>query len=131
LFAFGRIDPSVQKLWGMIISHPAFLNPSVSYALKARSFRKSLSFFKSSYLKVYDCICSREVVSKSMENSWLKLGTPARELRLEVTLPTGQSFRWREISPGKFLGVIGQRAVSLAYLFCRNCMSLPHRQVHL
>ena len=53
---------------------------------------------------------------------WQSLGTPASELRLEWTLPTGQSFRWRQTgeAPLEFTGVIGQRAVSmqLASLRC-------------
>lgn len=49
---------------------------------------------------------------------WTLLGTPSRELRLEFTLPTGQSFRWRETSPGsgEFTGVLGRRAMTLRQL---------------
>ena len=28
--------------------------------------------------------------------AWKSLGTPSQELRLEFTLPTGQTFRWRQ-----------------------------------
>lgn len=55
-------------------------------------------------------------MTAATEAGWGKLGTPAEELRLEFTLPTGQSFRWRETSPGIFLGVLGQRAVLLRQL---------------
>jgi 8-oxoguanine DNA-glycosylase Ogg len=42
--------------------------------------------------------------------------TPAAELRLEHTLPTGQSFRWRAAGEGEFRGVVGARAVALRQL---------------
>ena len=44
--------------------------------------------------------------------AWRFLGTPSEELRLEYTLPTGQSFRWRDMGEGLFTGVIGKRVVS-------------------
>ena len=46
------------------------------------------------------------------ESGWCSLGTPAAELRLEWTLPTGQSFRWRRAGEDEWVGVVGQRAVS-------------------
>ena len=46
------------------------------------------------------------------ESGWRSLGTPAAELRLEWTLPTGQSFRWRRAGEDEWVGVVGQRAVS-------------------
>lgn len=42
---------------------------------------------------------------------WRSLGTSKQELRLEYTLPTGQSFRWRETGRDEYTGVIGQRVV--------------------
>lgn len=50
--------------------------------------------------------------------AWRSLGIPASELRLEWTLPTGQSFRWRQTGtdPLEFTGVVGQRAVRLRQL---------------
>lgn len=54
--------------------------------------------------------------SSSHTMQWNYLGTPADELRLEFTLPTGQSFRWKEIAPDQYLGVIGHRAVLLKQL---------------
>ena len=44
---------------------------------------------------------------------WRSLGTNARELRLDNTLPTGQSFRWRKTVGGVYVGVIGARVVSM------------------
>ena len=35
------------------------------------------------------------------------------ELRLDNTLPTGQSFRQRKTTAGEYVGVIGQRVVSM------------------
>ena len=47
---------------------------------------------------------------------WRSLGTPALELRLEHTLPTGQSFRWRQTAADEFTGVVGARVVRLRQL---------------
>lgn len=48
---------------------------------------------------------------------WKGLGTPKTELRLEYTLPTGQSFRWKNISGSdEYLGVMGERVVHLRQL---------------
>lgn len=46
------------------------------------------------------------------------LGTPATELRLEFTMPTGQSFRWRSLDSNdeKFVGVCGDRVLVLEQL---------------
>ena len=50
--------------------------------------------------------------------AWRSLGVPPDELSLELTLPTGQSFRWREQpgAAGCFTGVLGSRAVTLRQL---------------
>lgn len=37
----------------------------------------------------------------------------AQELTLDFTLPTGQSFRWRQTQPHEYTGVIGDRLVRL------------------
>ena len=49
---------------------------------------------------------------------WKSLGVTSDELRLEYTLPTGQTFRWRQTSttPDSFIGVLGQRIVHLKQL---------------
>lgn len=55
---------------------------------------------------------------KGLAAGWSLLGTPASELRLEHTMPTGQSFRW--ISPkddrSEYLGVLGNRVMILRQL---------------
>lgn len=43
--------------------------------------------------------------------AWVSLGVGSRELRLEFTLPTGQSFRWRQLGEGRYIGVLGTRVV--------------------
>ena len=70
--------------------------------------------------------CSRSVASSALPSAtcqtpvamggseWRSLNTPASELRLEFTLPTGQSFRWRQTGPQEFTGVIQQRVVCTA-----------------
>ena len=60
------------------------------------------------------CVSRRSMSSTVAADSaagWRLLGTPREELRLEFTLPTGQSFRWRETGPDEYTGVVGQRVV--------------------
>ena len=38
--------------------------------------------------------------------AWTGLNTTQQELRLDATLPTGQSFRWRCVRPGEYVGVV-------------------------
>ncbi|XP_065543058.1 N-glycosylase/DNA lyase isoform X2 [Lathamus discolor] len=38
---------------------------------------------------------------------WRAVPCPAAELRLDLVLPSGQTFRWRESSPGAWTGVLG------------------------
>ena len=51
--------------------------------------------------------------ARDEDSGWVSLGVGAKELRLENTLPTGQSFRWRETTEGDYVGVIGERVVSM------------------
>ena len=51
--------------------------------------------------------------ARDEDSGWISLGVGAKELRLENTLPTGQSFRWRETTEGDYVGVIGERVVSM------------------
>ncbi|XP_033922000.1 N-glycosylase/DNA lyase isoform X2 [Melopsittacus undulatus] len=44
---------------------------------------------------------------------WRALPCPAAELRLELVLPSGQTFRWRESSPGAWTGVLGDTVWTL------------------
>jgi hypothetical protein len=61
-------------------------------------------------------------------NSWTKLGTPASELLLDFTLPTGQSFRWRKTGQGQYTGVIHQRVVRLLiFPFLSVCQGVAER----
>jgi 3-methyladenine DNA glycosylase/8-oxoguanine DNA glycosylase len=46
-------------------------------------------------------------------DGWFSLGTCGAELRLDNTLPTGQSFRWRKTTEGDYVGVVGERVVSM------------------
>ena len=52
-----------------------------------------------------------------LDGSWQSLDCPSSELRLEFTLPTGQSFRWRKTGPQEYTGVIQQRVVSSPLFF--------------
>ena len=51
--------------------------------------------------------------ARDEDSGWVSLGVGAKELRLENTLPTGQSFRWRETTEGDYVGVIGEWVVSM------------------
>ncbi|XP_040214961.1 N-glycosylase/DNA lyase [Rana temporaria] len=44
---------------------------------------------------------------------WRSLPCPSSELRLDFVLPGGQSFRWRESSPGFYTGVVHERVWTL------------------
>ena len=59
------------------------------------------------------------MTTKATTNSGLTLlGTPSTELRLEFTMPTGQSFRWRSLDSNDetFVGVCGDRVLVLEQL---------------
>lgn len=51
--------------------------------------------------------------SRTCADGWRSLQTPPSELTLHFTLPTGQSFRWRETGEREYTGVIGSRVVSM------------------
>ena len=53
---------------------------------------------------------------RSVAVPWKRLGTPRAELLLQFTLPTGQSFRWKETGVDEYTGVIGQRLVCASSL---------------
>nr|XP_047928969.1 N-glycosylase/DNA lyase [Anser cygnoides] len=44
---------------------------------------------------------------------WRSLRCPTAELRLDLVLSSGQTFRWRESSPGAWTGVLGARVWTL------------------
>lgn len=66
------------------------------------------SFLNNNKLKFY-AVAIRRMTSVKV----FSLLCPKSELQLHVTLQCGQSFRWREISPGKWQGVIGHKVWSL------------------
>lgn len=47
--------------------------------------------------------------------AWQSLGAGPAELTLDFTLPTGQSFRWRQTGVAEFTGVVDNRVVSCNY----------------
>ncbi|KAH0452329.1 hypothetical protein IEQ34_019628 [Dendrobium chrysotoxum] len=46
---------------------------------------------------------------------WQLLDVPRSELSLRLTLPTGQTFRWRRTGPSQFTGVVGPHLLSLKH----------------
>jgi hypothetical protein len=59
---------------------------------------------------------------------WRSLGVGRAELCLDLTLLTGQSFRWRKTGPSQYTGVVGAHLVSLRQVcdeveFCHHASS--------
>ena len=52
---------------------------------------------------------------------WLPLGAPLSEVRLDFTLPTGQSFRWRRTGEQEYTGVVHRRVVRARLPCCLRC----------
>ncbi|XP_062283381.1 N-glycosylase/DNA lyase [Scomber scombrus] len=56
---------------------------------------------------------AKHAVLSSGANMWRRLACAKSELRLDLTLACGQSFRWRETAEGHWTGVIGGRVWTL------------------
>ncbi|XP_069045743.1 N-glycosylase/DNA lyase isoform X2 [Lepisosteus oculatus] len=56
---------------------------------------------------------SRHAVLSAGSAAWRSLPCPRSELRLDLTLGCGQSFRWRETSEGHWTGVLGGQVWTL------------------
>ncbi|KAJ1696359.1 hypothetical protein LUZ63_004871 [Rhynchospora breviuscula] len=65
---------------------------------------------------------TRRSLASSLQ--WELLPFPQSELSLPLTLPTGQSFRWRRTGPLQFTGVVGSHLISLTHVD-----TSPSRQV--
>lgn len=69
-------------------------------------------------------VCSAAQLSATQSSSgfalnsmeWQSLEAPSDELKLDFTLPTGQSFRWRRTGEAEFTGVVDNRVVSCRHL---------------
>ena len=107
--------PSVREYWQ---------TPCVQSALQARSCIRSGLWLHSRRSQLWKLHCCSNISSSSQarargqtpiamggSDDWRSLNTPSSELRLEFTLPTGQSFRWRQTGPQDYMGVIQQRVV--------------------
>ncbi|XP_074585446.1 N-glycosylase/DNA lyase OGG1 [Curcuma longa] len=55
-------------------------------------------------------------ISAAASADWELLPLPRSELSLSVTLPTGQTFRWRRTGSSRFTGVVGPHLLSLQHL---------------
>ncbi len=58
--------------------------------------------------------------------AWQSLSAAPAELTLDFTLPTGQSFRWRQTGQAEFTGVVDNRVVSCNH---RKSYSLVAQQI--
>lgn len=56
---------------------------------------------------------AKHAVLSAGSKLWRSVKCPKTELRLDLTLPCGQSFRWRETSEGHWTGVMGGRVWTL------------------
>lgn len=55
-------------------------------------------------------------LSAATSADWELLPLPRSELSLSVTLPTGQTFRWRRTGSSRYTGVVGPHLLSLQHL---------------
>ena len=100
-----RTVTACRTIYIPITIHLTAPKPTNRIARNSRSFATTTTAMAHSHIK------------KEEEDGFIRLGTPSEELRLEHTLPTGQSFRWRPTSqPNEFIGVLGRRAVILRQL---------------
>jgi hypothetical protein len=81
---------------------------SVSRAL----FRSALGVKRTSH-STEICPGDENVAEEEKGTSWRSLGVGRKELCLQLTLPTGQSFRWKQTGPSQYTGVVGMNLVSL------------------
>ncbi|KAK8951833.1 N-glycosylase/DNA lyase OGG1 [Platanthera zijinensis] len=68
----------------------------------------------------YPSTVSRSRIRRSLTPSlisgdWRPLDVPRSELSLPLTLPTGQTFRWRRTGHSQFTGVVGPHLLSLRH----------------
>lgn len=63
----------------------------------------------------------------SPNSRWLPLNVAKSELSLALTLPTGQTFRWKQTSPLQYTGVIGSHLISLKHLQNGEVAYLTHQ----
>jgi len=75
-------------------------------------------------LEVFASLPWRSIGARAMSTTWTALGTTRKEISLQFTLPTGQSFRWRRLGDDLFAGVIGRRVVSRGHERSTSHMAL-------
>ncbi|XP_030641131.1 N-glycosylase/DNA lyase [Chanos chanos] len=71
---------------------------------------------------------SQHALLSAGAKAWRSLACPRSELRLDLTLGCGQTFRWRETSEGHWTGVMGGRVWTLTqtdetlwyYVYCQR-----------
>lgn len=124
----------VQRLCNNIIGYPQFRTPAPWGCSIARKLRDPLShsLHKERPIVLAVSEFNRSVIldpslpqppatEKAMaQEEWVSLNVSASELQLCFTLPTGQSFRWRETAACEYTGVIGSRVVSGAPDWCTS-----------
>ncbi|CAL9126356.1 8-oxoguanine DNA glycosylase, N-terminal domain [Musa troglodytarum] len=55
-------------------------------------------------------------LADAASGEWERLPVSRSELSLSLTLPTGQTFRWRRTDPSRFTGVVGPYLLSLRHV---------------
>ncbi|KAM7253355.1 hypothetical protein ACFE04_025973 [Oxalis oulophora] len=61
-----------------------------------------------------------QIIPKTKTLKWVPLNLPKSELSLPLTLPTGQTFRWKQTGPTQFTGPIGPHLISLKHQPTKN-----------
>lgn len=73
-------------------------------------FHKELAICKSSLLlqKPFNSLVETSYkTGDSADCCWRSLGVGIKELKLDITFPTGQTFRWKKTGPSEYTGAVG------------------------
>lgn len=73
-------------------------------------FHKELTICKSPLLlqKPFNSLVETSYkIGDTTERCWRSLGVGIKELKLDITFPTGQTFRWKKTGPSEYTGAVG------------------------
>ncbi|XP_059800714.1 N-glycosylase/DNA lyase isoform X1 [Hypanus sabinus] len=65
------------------------------------------------FCQLFDQVMQRLSTLSECPSLWRSIPCPRSELRLDIVLSCGQSFRWQETSPGHWTGVLANRVWTL------------------
>lgn len=102
------VDGSVGEVGELISSVSGDVGSSLSNSKRLRSRKASRVVKKEAKFES----CAADEASAS----WCSLGVGRAELCLDLTLPTGQSFRWKQTGQSQYTGVVGKHLISLRHV---------------